>query len=529
MNARCGKKVASDPQKISCWFGPPACRIAGSQAAWWLTSLLVIVSFGAISPAQADPRKNGGELQVITQLAAQKQWQSASQAIATYRQNHPEAIDGALLQAEILIHLGLLSDANEVLQHILAAHPHCVAILSAYARLSQKLNNNAAAEEILLRATKYDPHSSATWKQLGDFYLSQSRAQAATAFQHAISLAPHDAAALAGLAASLHQQGDDAGAMRTFKQAVQENDSTPADPMVDFLFAEFLLDRTDYTQAPKHYRRALELDPSLTAARIGRAKALMHLQEFASAENDLRVAQQDNEFQIESLNLLTKVYQAQGKINDAQDAAAQAEKLSAEQNAFKAASNNIASALQNADALAQQNKFAAAASAYADLAQKHPEVVAGWLGLARCDAELGRTVDAEAAARHAVAGSGNSAAAHVLLGKILLRQGKSEVARAQFLAAQEIDPLLVDARVGLAASYIVEGRFGTAIPILRSAKSIPGADISPRLMLTEALFKSGQRETALREINEAIKKYPGNQSAANLRDSLMHQPTAPLH
>jgi tetratricopeptide (TPR) repeat protein len=492
----------------------------------WI-SLWIVVFFVCCFPAQLlragqTPHNDPRQLDAITRLAAQKQWQAAATRIAEYRRRYPDSVPAVILQAEVLIHIGLLVDANDVIQRTLILHPRSIPALSAYAELSQKLGDKATAEQLLLRCTRYSPRDPATWKHLGDFYLSQGRKEALPSFQHALTLGSHDATALAGVAEAHHQQGADGAALRDFRQAVQWNESakTP-DAMVDFLFGEFLLDKTNYSESLKCYQRALNRDPSLTEARLGRAKSLLHLREWQRAESDLKVTAALDEWTIESLDLLIKVYQAEGKTTEAKDAASKAEQLSAKQNAEKASSNQIASSLQSAHALELQKDFRQAALAFQHLLQDHPEAIAAWLDLGRCYAELGQSSEAESALRHFVELQDNSASAHALLGKILLREEKIQEARREFARAQDIDPLSAEARLGIAASYMVERRFPDAIQVLRSAKSMPGSGIETRLMLTEALYKNGQRNAALKEINDAIREYPSNKEALAMRDSLL--------
>lgn len=461
-------------------------------------------------------------LGAIRQLAAQKQWQEAAPKIAAYRQGHPDSAAAAVLQSEILIHLGLAADATELLVRFLAAHPRSIPAISAYAEFSLSLNQKDVAEKLFLRCTRYAPQDESVWKQLGNFYLRESRKDALGAFQRALEIAPHDPASMAGIAASRHQQGDESGALRDFQRAEDWNESAKSyDPMVDSLFAGFLLDRNRDRESLHYYQQALDRDPSITQARIGKAKALIHLQEWQEAENELETTAVIEDCRLESLNLLTKVYREQGKLRQAEAAASRAERLSNDLNAEKAASNHIAATLKNAHALESQKRFSEAAQAYQEVLNAHQHVLAAWMGDGRCEAEMGELKKAETALRHMTELQDNSADAHVLLGKVLLREEEVAAARAEFIRAKELDPLFADAGLGQAASYMVERRYADAIPILRATKSLPGAGIEPRLMLTEALYKDGQRSAALAEITEAIRRYPHNEKAVVMRTSLM--------
>ncbi len=463
-------------------------------------------------------------LSSVTFLASHKQWGEAAQQIERYRHAHPESVEAAVLQAEIWIHLGLLSDANGILQRILGVHPHSLEALGASAELSRTLGDKTTAETLLLRCTRYAPQSVDAWKRLGNLYLSLGRKEALSAFQHAEALAPNDALARAGLAAARHQQGQDGLADRGFHRATLLNNTAPQpDPMVDYLYAEFLQDKAQYQESVSEYDRALQRDPGLLNARFGRAKSLVRLQQWARAESDLRLCLKDDEKKIAALNLLTKVEQAQGKTEEAQQYAAQAERLSSDASAQKAANNQIASLLQNAHALVQGRHFAEAADSYQRLLQDHPSVSEAWLHLGQCHAEIGQLDQAQSDVSHFLSLESNSASGHVLLGRILLRQGQTKPARNEFLQAQEIDPLLLETRLGIAASYIVDSDFPQAIKVLRAVEASTNASTEAQLLLTEALYKNHQPGEALQEIDRLLKRDPSNQAAQNMRASITHK------
>jgi Flp pilus assembly protein TadD len=143
--------------------------------------------------------------------------------------------------------------------------------------------------------------------------------------------------------------------------------------------------------------------------------------------------------------------------------------------------------------------------------------------LGRCHVETGQIEEAGSDVRHFLSLEGKSSSGHVLLGRILLRQKQASGARNEFLQAQQIDPLLADARLGIGASYIVENNFPKAIAALRRLDALRGVNPEARLMLTEALYKNHQPEEALREIDRLLKQDPTNQAAQQMRSSLLQK------
>lgn len=485
-----------------------------------LSALYVAASLGRGD--ELDP-----ELDAIANLCALKHWDLAAQKVLPYRQRHPDSVTAAVLQSEILIRLGLLSDANGVLQRVLLIHPHSIEALSASAELERTLNDKSAAEGLLLRCTRYAPRSAQVWRQLGDLYLSWGKKEAIAAFQHAETLAPNDAVVKAGMAASYHQHGQDSLAERNFLRAIRLNDAAPKpDATVNYLYAEFLQDKTRSAESVLQYGRALQRDPDLLDAYFGRARSLVRLHDWERAEADLRFCLKDENLKIASLNLLIKVAGARGKTDEAQRYADEVAKLSSEDDAQKTANNHIASLLQNAHALMLDKHFSEAAEAYHHLLNDHPAVSEAWLELGRCQVAAGQVDEAEANVRHFLSLQDKSASGHLLLGHILLRQKHPDGARREFLRAQAIDPLLTDARLGIAASYIVEDNFNEAIIELRKSEALPGIHPEARLMLTEALYKNHQSVKALQEIDRLLKLDPTNQAAQQMKHSLLQAKTA---
>src|SRR5271165_1887047 len=171
----------------------------------------------------------------------------------------------------------------------------------------------------------------------------------------------------------------------------------------------------------------------------------------------------------------------------------------------------------------QDRHFAEAAHSYQRLLHEHPGVSEAWFHLGQCHAELGQLDDAESDLRTFLAAEGQSASGRLLLGRVLLRKAQAKPARNEFLQAQKIDPLLVDARLGMAASYIVESNFLEAIRLLRAIEGSNGRSIDAQLMLTEALYKNHQPAEALQEIDRLLKRDPSNQAALRMKASLIQK------
>lgn len=468
-------------------------------------------------------------LSAIATLARQKRWSEAAAEIASYRQSRPDSVDAAILQSEILLHLGLLSDASASLDRILSSHPRSTEVLSAKAELSRSLGDKSTAEALLRRCSHYDPHSVEVWKQLGEFYLTYDRKEAIDCFQRAHAIAPGDAVAIAGLATAFHQQQQDSRAQSYFLMAEKLNKkSESVDATVPFLFAEFLQDRLQFEASLKQYDQAIQINPELLDARLGRAKSLIHLHQWRLAEEDLQLCLKDEQKKIATLNLLIKIAQAQGNNKDAQKYSAEATRLSVEQDNEKASNNQIASSLQSSHALVLKKRYPDAERSYETLTGEHPEVAEAWLGLGQCRVQTGDLDGAEQNLRQYLSLESKSAIGHVWLGRVLLRKNRTEDARAEFLQALQSDPLLSEAHLGIGASYVVDGQYPQAIAALRAAIALPDSGSDGRLMLAEALAKNHQIPEAREQLNRVLRVDPNNAAAKSMKSALAQENRAPI-
>jgi tetratricopeptide (TPR) repeat protein len=334
-------------------------------------------------------------------------------------------------------------------------------------------------------------------------------------------LKPADAVAMAGLASAYHGAERAREARDTFAQAVALNrkSATPS-PIPNYLYARFLADEEDFKPSVVQYNLALKEDPDFLDAHFGRAEALVELHDWAGAAPDLERAVLEPKHEMPALALMVRVYRELGQTEKAKDCSQRLAQASRERDGQRVAGNEIAGQMQAASALMQEGKFEEAAQAYQRLVDGHPEATHAWLELGRCYAELERRGDAETAFRKALSLDDSSAVAHVLLGRVLLQEKETSSARLEFIAARRLDPLNVDASLGLAASDIVESQYRDAIRTLRETQRMAASNGEVRLMLAEALFKDGHREEAQREVNLLLKSDPDNPAARRMLDAL---------
>jgi TolB-like protein/Flp pilus assembly protein TadD len=127
----------------------------------------------------------------------------------------------------------------------------------------------------------------------------------------------------------------------------------------------------------------------------------------------------------------------------------------------------------------------------------------------RADA-IERRARAFAAARRAIALDGSLAESHAVLGRLLASEGKSDQARAEFLAAIRLDPRLASARLWYSQLLLARGQTGEAVREARRAHELdplaPDVHLNYVLMLQRAgRTADAQHETAeLRRIGKYL-------------------------
>jgi len=160
-----------------------------------------------------------------------------------------------------------------------------------------------------------------------------------------------------------------------------------------------------------------------------------------------------------------------------------------------AAAQSPSPPLASADAAMQAGRFADAARGYETWLKAHPESKEVLLALGICYVQLGRQNEAVATLRRYLKLVPGSAAGHAALGIALLDGAKTAEAKAELETAVRLNPKQVDAVEALARVYLIEGKPGEAVSLLRPLVA-SGANDETRALLGDALIKAGQAHAA---------------------------------
>lgn len=179
-----------------------------------------------------------------------------------------------------------------------------------------------AREQLAIRALgryeQLEPNSERTHLILGDIYRQRQRYESAEdQYQQALAIQPKDPAALLGMAYACFGNGDPDRALTAAQEALQQ---TPADPEVNLVIGEILVQRHDFANAEGFLDRSLTARPQMLPhihALLGRvyaetgknAQAIAELRLGLSSDTDGTVYYQ-----------LAQAYRRAGDNQDAADA-----------------------------------------------------------------------------------------------------------------------------------------------------------------------------------------------------------------
>ncbi len=163
-------------------------------------------------------------------------------------------------------HRGNFDTAINQYHKALEVAPQDLTTLVSLARLYDRQGQFERAEELYQRAVKAHPDSAVALNDLGLCYARQSKlSQSLAVLQQAVKIDPHKTMYRNNLASVLAETGRD---QEAFEQLAAVNPPAVAHYNMGYL----LYQRDQYDAAARHFARAVEADPSMTAAQEMLAK-----------------------------------------------------------------------------------------------------------------------------------------------------------------------------------------------------------------------------------------------------------------
>ncbi|MHB8973109.1 MAG: tetratricopeptide repeat protein [Pirellulaceae bacterium] len=382
--------------------------------------------------------------------------------------------------------IALLREGCEAAERLAAAHPSDPSSCHAMAVAQYELNRMEAAQQWWQRATEIDPQFVEGYRWLA--YIAMDRgnfAEAVTLYQQALVIDPTHADARFGLSEALVAQGDFTGALQWLEKAKLPLE--PASGPAFLLLGQIHLELQQYGQAQECFAKAARLMPrapqpyyglSNASALLGEseksAEYLRKFQELRQAQKASRsttqgIAGDREDVRRKVARILVVVGEAAARVGDFTEA----EKHW--QHAAQVDPRDRSSRELLVDFYERRQQLQAVVSLLEQLVSAAPEYTRYRLMLASAYARLGRVEPAETVLREAHRLNPDDPTVSIVL--------------AQFLASQNRN---LDEAVQLAQ---------------RAVEQAPTA--SNYYVLSVALAGTGQRQSALAAIEEALRREPG--------------------
>jgi tetratricopeptide (TPR) repeat protein len=163
--------------------------------------------------------------------------------------------------------------AVELLGKAIEIDPQFVVAQYALGAVHQTLGNRWKAAAQFRASTQLDPTYPEPYKALGDLFLSAPRRlfdQAIEAYNKALEIRPFYADAYVGLGDAKAAKGDVDGAVAAYQKALGHN---PLNTKVHVSLGKlYYSEKGLYYESVQAYKKAIDLDPSFTEARMGLAE-----------------------------------------------------------------------------------------------------------------------------------------------------------------------------------------------------------------------------------------------------------------
>jgi len=488
-----------------------------------LTALPFLLPAAEVCGAPA-PRTPVGYLEAGDCFLRIQDWEQAEAHLRTYLRHNPASARATALHAQALVHLSHPFDAVLEVEAFLKKEPDSAQVLKVYAELLEKVVKDIReSDDVLERLTKLTPGDAEIWRTLGTHYLVKELPdQALRCYRQAARLIPEDAIAAAGLGAAYSKINRNAEADAQFARAVRLNGrGAKPFPLVYLICAESLLASNRASKSLAMATKALTLDAHSVMGYYWRAASYERLEDYRHAEGDaLAALREGGGDQKQVHNLLLRIYRSQQNMEAAEREAAEVARLADLERTEHERAATISTLLRQAEPLLRQGKFAEAAKHHEELVSLLPTFDEAYFALGICYSQTSRPAEAEVAFRKFLLMQPLSADGHSALGVLLIDQKRNAEAAPELEEAIRLDSGQTEARKALASIHFANSDYAKAAAVLRPGADTPGADTQLLMMLAEALFRTRNRDGALREIDRVLASEPSNPAALALKQAL---------
>ena len=277
--------------------------------------------------------------------------------------------------------------------------------------------------------------------------------------------------------------------------------------------ADMLREQEKWNQAVRHYRLALDADPTYGEAEIGLGLIARGQGQIESAISHFRRAVRHNPFLAEGFANLGTAYLQQGKGSRA---------VQEFEKALSIEPANAQVYLNMGTALSRVGRQPQALEAFAEAVRLKPDLSEAHYGLGLARARAGQPGQAIEAFRRAVQLNPEDADYHYNLGVAHNELGQLEEALAAFREAVRLRPEDAEGHSSLGLAYAQLGRLPEAVKAFQKTAAIRPNDPEVRFFLGMSHLSLGNREAALQEYQE-LKRLGAHQQAEVLKEQMDRQ------
>jgi tetratricopeptide (TPR) repeat protein len=365
--------------------------------------------------------------------------------------------------------------------------------------LSSDSGSTTTAEAELKKAIALDPKSADAKILLMAFYVKNNRLpEAEQVGWSAVATDPKSVAVRQDLAQVILRMGDQARAEQVLRQASQD---LASDPQGVRLLADYYMSNGQYEKARTEFANLAQKYPSNAAVLKGYARALIQVNDLATAHTVINTLMKKNGKDPEVIALNGIVLIDAGQANEAVNALELAVR-DAPKDAFLQYWLGKA-ALANGDhSLAEQS--------FLEVQKLNPSILAAEDALARIALQYGDMSLLSDVAEKTVSVAPHAAIGYVWRAIVEIRNNNNAKAESDLKTAISEAPHSAMGYLGLGKLYFSERRFPEGIAQLEQALQYdPDSVESLRILVSYYLFEK-QPEKALARVNEQIGKRPQN-------------------
>ena len=382
------------------------------------------------------------------------------------------SISTTINRGVVLLQEGKPERAAELYRQILHRSPNHPDALHLLSVAVYRTGDHAEAATLAERAIKLSPKAADYHSNLGRYYMSLGRLEAAVgALERALALSPRHAAACLNLALA-HSQA------RQWERArlvlVEYTAIKPEDVAGHHQLGLALAELGRPAEAIPYFCRAIELKPDAAEAYNNLGNALQAIGKSSESVAFYELALQHKPGYADALVNLGAAWQAMARPEAAMDCYLRALQIAP---GLVHARGNIA------NLRAAAGEHAEAAEIFEAIVRDAPESAETWNNLGNTRQELGRFEEAAAAYGRALAVNPSYFLVHNNVGNLLRRQGRYEDAVAEYRMALEAKPDFVEALNNQAVALADLGRAAEAVALYERALAIKPDYVDPLINL----------------------------------------------